>query len=129
MSQENVEVVAEAYAVLRRSGVDAFSAYWADDIEWHTMRSQWFGPRAGRAYLQELVDLFDGFTTEPLELVDAGADRVMIYLRYRGRSKRGGVEIPPEYFAIVIRVHHGKIAHAVEYATKQEALQAVGLSE
>jgi|SRR5215213_10796594 len=129
MSRENVEVVAEAYEVLRCSGVDAFSEYWADDIEWQTMRSQWFGPKAGRAYLQELVDLFDGFTTEPLELIDAGDDRVVMYLRYGGRSKRGGVEIPPEYFAILIRLRHGKIAHAVEYGTKQEALEAVGQSE
>jgi ketosteroid isomerase-like protein len=128
MSQENVAVVKEAYDVLRHSGVDAFSDYWADDIEWHTMRSQWFGPHAGRAYLQELLDLFDGFTTEPLELIDAGDDRVVIYLRYGGRSRRGGVDIPPEYFAIVIRVRRGKIAQAVEYGTKREALEAVGLS-
>jgi hypothetical protein len=59
VSQENVEVVAQAYEALRDSGVDAFSAYWADDIEWYTMRSQWFGRGAGRAYLQELRDLFD----------------------------------------------------------------------
>jgi ketosteroid isomerase-like protein len=62
-------------------------------------------------------------------LIDAGDDRVVIYLRYGGRSRRGGVEIPPEYFAILIRLRHGKIAHAVEYGTKQEALDAVGLSE
>ena len=129
MSQENVALVGEAYEVLTRRGVDAFSAYWADDIEWHTMRSQWFGPRAGRAYLQELVDLFDGFTTEPLELIDAGDDRVVMYLRYGGRSKRGDVQIPLEYFAIVIRVREGKIADAVEYGTKEEALEAVGLAE
>ena len=129
MSQKNVEIVAEAYEVLRRSGIAAFSAYWADDIEWQTSRSQWFGPRAGRAYLQELVDLFDGFTTEPLELIDAGGDRVVAYLRYGGRSKRGDVAIPPEYFAIVLRLRNGMIAHAVEYATKQEALEAAGLPE
>src|ERR671926_1916951 len=129
MSQENVEIVREAYDALRSSGVDAFSDYWADDIEWQTMRSQWFGRGAGRAYLHELVDLFDGFTTEPLELIDAGGDRVVIYLRYGGRSKRGGVEIPAEYFAIVIRIRQGRIAHAVEYGTKREALEAVGLSE
>ena len=129
MSQENVEVVTQAYEALRCSGVDAFSEYWADDIRWKTMRSQWFGPKAGRAYLQELVDLFDSFTTEPLELIDVGDSRVVLYLRYAGRSRRGGVDIPPEYFAIVIQVRHGKIAHAVEYGTKQEALKAVGLSQ
>jgi hypothetical protein len=62
-------------------------------------------------------------------LVDAGDDQVVIYLRYGGRSKRGDVEIPPEYFAILMRLVNGKIAHAVEYATRDEALEAVGLSE
>jgi ketosteroid isomerase-like protein len=129
MSQENMELVAKAYDTLQRSGVDEFSGYWANDIEWHTMRGQWYGRGAGRTYLQELVDLFDDFTTEPLELIDAGEDQVVLYLRYGGRSQRGDVDIPREYFAIVMRVVDGKIAHAVEYATKGEALEAVGLSE
>jgi hypothetical protein len=37
--------------------VDAFTRYWAGDIEWRTMRSTWYGKEAGRAYLQELFDL------------------------------------------------------------------------
>jgi ketosteroid isomerase-like protein len=127
--QETVDVVPAAYDALSSRGVDAFSDYWATDIEWQTMRDRWWGRRAGRAYLQELFDLFDDFTTEPLELIDAGEDRVVVYLRYGGRSKRGGIPVPPEYFAIVIRVRDGKIAKAAEYATRQEALEAVGLSE
>ena len=94
MSQENVEIVGEAYEVLRRSGVEAFSAYWAEDIEWQTMRSD--GAAAGCATGRAV-------RLEPLEFFDAGDDRVVIYLRYGGRSKRGGVQIPPEYFAIVTR--------------------------
>ena len=129
MSQENVEVVQAAYDTLTSSGVEAFSAYWANDIEWRTMRDRWAGRDAGRAYLQELHDLFDDFTTEPLELIDAGGDQVVAYLRYGGQSKRGGVRVPPEYFAIVIRVRHGKIVRATEYATRTEALKAVGRSE
>jgi ketosteroid isomerase-like protein len=129
MSQGNVEVVRDAYEALATRGLDAFSAYWATDIDWQTMRHRWWGREAGRAYLQELFDLFDDLTAEPLELIDAGDDRVVIYLRYGGRSKRGGIPVPPEYFAIVIRVRDGAIAQASEYATRQEALEAVGLSE
>ncbi|MBA3262898.1 MAG: nuclear transport factor 2 family protein [Thermoleophilaceae bacterium] len=129
MSQENVEVVQAAYEALARSGIDAFSDYWSEDIDWRTMRDSWRGKDAGRAYLQELVDLFDDFTTEPIELLDAGAEQVVLYLRYGGRSKRGDMRVPPEYFAIVMRLENGKIAHALEYATRREALEAVGLSE
>jgi ketosteroid isomerase-like protein len=129
MSQENVRIVEAAYEALSSSGIDAFSDYWDDDIEWQTMRERWRGRRAGRAYLQEYVDLFDDFRTEPLELVDAGAERVVIYLRYSGWAKRAGMEVPPEYFAIVIDIHEGKLVRAVEYATRREALEAAGLSE
>ena len=129
MSQENVRVVQAAYDSLITSGPGAFSDYWADDIEWRTMRDRWRGREAGRAYLQELVDFFDDFTTEPLELIDAGDEQVVLYLRYGGRAKRGGMPVPPEYFAIVMKVRNGKIVHALEYATRQEALEAVGLSK
>lgn len=128
MSQENVEVIRAAYAALSADGVEAFSQYWAEDIDWRTMRDRWTGREAGRAYLQELVDLFDEFTTEPIELIDAGGDQVVIYLRYGGRSKRGDVPVPREYFAIVLQVRDRKIGRAVEFATREEALEAVGLT-
>ena len=129
MSQESVEVVRAAYVALDTRGLDAFAEYWAEDIEWQTIRDRWRGREAGRAYLQELVDLFEGFRTEPLELLDAGGQRVVVYLRYGGRSKHSGIPVPPEYFAIVIEVRDGKIAHALEYGTRRDALEAVGLSE
>jgi ketosteroid isomerase-like protein len=129
MSQENLSVVASAYEALTNSGVEAFSDYWSEDIEWRTMRDCWRGREAGRAYLQELVELFDDFTTEPIELTDAGNEQVVLYLRYGGRSKRGGMPVPPEYFAILIQVRNGKIAHALEYATRAEALAAAELRD
>lgn len=37
--------------------------------------------------------------------------------------------MPPEYFAIVIDIRDGKIARAREFATRGDALSAVGLRE
>jgi ketosteroid isomerase-like protein len=129
MSRENVQVVEAAYEALSTGGLDAFAEYWGDDIEWTTMRATWYGKEAGRAYLQELFDLFDEFNTEPIEFIDAAGDRVVLYLRYGGRSKLSGVTVPPEYFAIVLQIHDGKIARGVEYRSRHEALEAVGLGE
>jgi ketosteroid isomerase-like protein len=129
MSQENVEAVRKAYEALSTKGIDAFSDHWADQIEWRTMRDHWHGKEAGRAYLHELLDLFDDLTTETVDLTDAGDEHVVAYLRYGGRSKRSGMAVPPEYFAILMEVRDGKITHALEYATRKEALAAVGLSE
>ena len=129
MSQESVRVAEAAYEALTSSGLDAFADYWADDIEWRTMRSNWYGKKAGGAYMQELLDLFDDLRTEPIEFIDATGDRVVLYLRYDGRSKLSGMSVPPEYFAIVLQIRDGKIAQGVEYRTRAEALEVVGLSE
>jgi ketosteroid isomerase-like protein len=129
MSRESVSVVEAAYKALAGSGLEAFAEYWAGDIEWRTMRGRWHGREAGLAYMREWLDLFDDFTTEPIELIDAGDEQVVIYVRYSGRAKGSGVEVPPEYFAIVLQVREAKIAHALEYATREEALEAAGLRE
>ena len=129
MSRENVRVVQTAYRTFADSGLEAFADYWADDLEWLATRGQWRGREAGLAYMREWLDLFDDFTTEPIDVIDAGDDKVVIYLRYRGRAKGSGIEVPPEYFAIVIEVHDGKFAHALEYATREEALRAAARSE
>jgi len=129
MSQENVDAVREAYEALSTKGIDAFSDFWAEQIEWQTMRDRWRGRQAGRAYLQDLADPFDDFTSEPVDIIDVDDEHVIVYLRYGGRSKRGNVAIPSEYFATVLRVRNGKITQALEFATREEALEAVGLSE
>ncbi|HEX8856810.1 MAG TPA: nuclear transport factor 2 family protein [Thermoleophilaceae bacterium] len=124
MAQDNVSVLREAYETLASRGVDAFSEYWTDDISWDATGGSWSGRQAGRRYLQQWYDLFDEFTTEPLEILDAGDDQVVIFIRYSGRSKLTGMKVPPEYFAILSEMRDGKIARAREYATTAEALAA-----
>jgi ketosteroid isomerase-like protein len=82
-----------------------------------------------RVYLQELLGSFDELKTEPIELIDAGDQRVITVLRYSGREKRTGIEVPSEYFAVVNEVRNGKLVTGREYATREEALEAAGLSE
>lgn len=53
----------------------------------------------------------------------------MLSLRYGGRSKLSGIAVPPEYFAIVLQIRDGKITRGVEYGTREEALEAVGLRQ
>jgi SnoaL-like domain len=65
----------------RAGGLDAFSEYWADDIEWQAIGGRWRGKDAGRAYLREWLDLFDEFRPEPIELIDAGGEQVITVVR------------------------------------------------
>jgi ketosteroid isomerase-like protein len=129
MSQESVRVVEEAYETLASSGIEAFADHWAEDVDWRTMREHLHGRQAGRAYMRDWFDLFDEAHIDVVDLIDVPDDQVVTYLRYSGRTKRDGVQVPPEYFAIVIEVRDGKISRAREYATRAEALEAVRLSK
>jgi ketosteroid isomerase-like protein len=129
MSKEGLEVVEAAWEARGRGGLEAFAEYWADDIEWQAIGGRWCGKHAGRAYLQEWIDLFDEFKPEPVEVIDADGEQVITLVRYGGREKRSGVEVPREYFAVFNKVRDGKIVSGHEYASREEAVKAAGRRE
>jgi hypothetical protein len=45
-----------------------------------------------RAYVEDWLDTFDSFSIEPVELVDAGEDRIIAVLRASGSGKLSGIE-------------------------------------
>ena len=114
MSQENVEIVKVAYEALASGGLDPFMEHFTEDIEYRSIEGApdddgpIHGKQAVRAWLQEWIDMFDGFRIELVELIDADGDAVVEAERYGGRAKRGS---------------------GVEYATREQALEAAGLSE
>ncbi|MGH2965138.1 MAG: nuclear transport factor 2 family protein [Solirubrobacterales bacterium] len=134
MSQENIRTVIDAAAALSRGDVDAFLEYWADDVDYRAVEGapDDHGPihgKAGmRAYVQDWIDTFDQFQVEPLEVIDAGGDRVVAVFRNSGRAKLSGVEADLT-FAALYTVRDGKIVRGREYWTRDEALEAAGLSE
>jgi ketosteroid isomerase-like protein len=127
MSRESVSLVEAAYAVFAARGLDAFAEWWAEDIEWQAIGGRFRGVDAGCAYLQEWFTHFDDLTVEALDVVDAGNDRVVVWVRLSGRAKSSGIAPPPAYFATAIELRDGKIARAVEYPTLAEALEAGSL--
>ena len=63
---------------------------------------------------------------EPNEYIDAG-DRVVVVARLIGRGKKSGVEVSRDW-AYVWTVRGGKALRMEGYATRDEALKAVGLA-
>ena len=55
-------------------------------------------------------------------------DRVLICQRLSGRAKQSGIETQLS-FAAVSTIRNGRVVRVREYATKEEALEAVGLSD
>jgi ketosteroid isomerase-like protein len=134
MSQENVEVVKLAYEAFARGGLDRWVDHFTDDVDWRSIEGNIddvgpiHGKDAVRAWLQDWIDTFDEFWFEPVELIDAGEDTVVVVERYGGRAKLSGVETD-QTEAEVFTIRDGKIARCREYATRHEALEAAGLSE
>jgi ketosteroid isomerase-like protein len=134
VSQENVEVVRAAYAAFARGGLARFMEHFTDDVDYRAVKDapDDIGPIHGktvlRAWLQDWVDMFDGFKMELLELIDAGADRVVALERFGGRAKRSGVETD-QTIGDLFTIRSGKIARCREYATLEQAREAAGLSK
>ena len=107
--------------------------FWADDIDYRAVEGapDDQGPihskDALRAYVQDWLDTFDDFRFEPVELIDAGEDRVIGVMRISGRAKLSGVETDLT-FAVLYSIRDGKIARGREYWTRDEALEAVGVA-
>jgi len=130
MSQENVEVVRGSLKAFADEGLDALAAFWDPEINWRAIEGapddvgEMRGIAASHRYLQEWVDMFDDLTLVPEEIRDLGDDRVVARQHVSGRAKISGAETELRY-AVVYTVRDGKIVRGREYATLQEALEAV----
>lgn len=133
MSEENLETVRRAFAESNRGGIDQGLEDWAPDAVWDWSNGRGFdaGVYRGldeiRAFLEERRAAFEEFRFELVELVEAEPDRVIAdniaYLR-----GRDGIEVEARS-AWLIKFRDGKQISLTLYQSKQEALEAAGLSE
>ena len=107
--------------------------HFTDDVEYHALA----GNRAvdqpchgkdARAWLEDWIDMFDGFWMELVELIDAGGVTVFTAERYGGRARLSGVETDWAH-GMVFTYRDEKIASGHEYPTREQALEAAGLCE
>jgi len=131
MSQENVETTRDMAAAFNRGDLDGWLEYWTDDIDYRAAegalddRGPIHGKDALLAYAQDWRDTFDDFRQEPIELIDAGEDKVIPVLKISGRARLSGVETELTY-AAVYTFRDGRVAVGREYLTRDEALEAAG---
>jgi ketosteroid isomerase-like protein len=74
------------------------------------------------------MEPYDDWSYEAKEILDAGASRVVVTFHQRGRPRDSDSWVEMDY-SIVYTVEGGLIRRAKVYATPEEALEAVGLSE
>ena len=135
MSKENVGVVQAATDAFARDGVDGWLEYFTDDVDYRAAegaiddRGPIHGKDALRAYAEDWTEMFDDVRFEPVEVIDAGDDTVIAVMRISGRPKGTSAEALTLSVAGVSTIRDGKIARSREYWTREEALEAAGLSE
>jgi len=130
VSQANVDVVRRLYDALGGPELDKVTEeIWDPEIEWHA--SELFGVLHGREavlrQIAEFADPFDDWQVVAEELIDAG-DEVVGVTHQRGSGKASGASMNARY-AIVFTIHANRIVRVREYATRAEAVKAVGLEE
>jgi ketosteroid isomerase-like protein len=141
MSQENVEVVrrllgfgAELRAMLSPStnlSDHPWLSLWhpecvIEEVAEVPDAATYRGREGVLAYLKQFAEPFDELRYIPVEVVDCG-DRVLATTDISGRSK-AGAEVQARVFQ-AYRLQDGMVIHVTGYLDRQEALEAVGLSE
>jgi ketosteroid isomerase-like protein len=139
MSQENVELVRRSFeslnSVIRTGELQSFLDEFLDpDIDWRAVEGEiddvggMRGLAAVRRYIEDWLDTFDDMTLTPEEIIEVGADRVLVHQRLSGRGRHTGIETQLT-IAVLYAIRDGRFVKVREYYTKAEALEAVGLSE
>jgi ketosteroid isomerase-like protein len=130
MSQENVEVIRRATEHISETGELAEDCY-DPDVEYKTqpdapVQASYRGLSGLRLSLESLKEAWESMKIETREFIEIDeAIVVALHIQLRGRS---GVELEVDQgWAVWMR--DDKIWRVEQYASKREALKAVGLEE
>jgi len=130
MSQENVEVVRDAYEAWNAGDNHALRELCDPNIIWRPPEG-WPepGPFVGREavmrWFDQLREAFDAYVTELSDIIDAG-DRVVVRQIWHGAGH--GPEANVEATS-VLTVRKGKVIGVEQFWERADALEAAGLRE
>ena len=74
------------------------------------------------------MESFEGLRADVEEYIDAGDDRVLLWVRWAGTGRESGLEVD-WHLAIIYTIREGRIVRGDEYFDRNEALDGVGLRE
>ena len=141
MSQENVELARaalNAFAELDEGLVnpERLEEFFARDVVTTITGFAGFmqegGTLRGADEFLELraawMEPYDDFSYEPVKIIDAGGNRVVVTLHQRGKPHGSNSWVEMDY-GIVYTVEEGLISRVDLYETPEAALEAAGLRE
>ena len=134
MASATVEIVRRSFDAWGRGGVDTALEFLDPDVEWRVRAdlpdaATYHGHDGIRQLFARFEEVLEDMGYEAQEYIDAG-NRVVVPLHWWGRGRLSGVEVAERQGETwVLTVRDGRITEVEEYRHKQQALEAVGLSE
>ena len=137
MSRENVEIVRQIIEASHsddlESRIEATVALWDASCEYTSVTAAlepntYRGHDGLRRYLGDLAERWAEWRSEVEEVIDAGPDTVVATMRFRATGKHSGAPIEAR-LGVVFVLSDGKLLRGHTYQSRDEALEAVGLSE
>jgi ketosteroid isomerase-like protein len=134
MSQENVEVVRRFETSWANRNLEAALECVHDDLEfdWSDSMGPFVGTYKRRAGLTrfwtDMLEAWERFSPEIEEIIDCGPERLITLDVVRARGKGSGIDMEARG-AMLWTVQEGRISRVKMFQTKDEALEAVRLSE
>jgi ketosteroid isomerase-like protein len=133
MSRENVELVGDALAAF--SDPERLSEFFSSDSVWDMSTFAGWPEQAEFRGLDEFFEFRDAWTAPYAEwtyeverILDAGGNQVVATFYQRGKL-HGSDSWSDLRYAIVYTIEAGLIERSQVYASVEQALEAVGLSE
>jgi ketosteroid isomerase-like protein len=131
MSQANVELIERAVAAVNTRDVEAYLACCTEDIELHTpvaaVGGVYEGPGGIRRFFSDVEDAAPDFHLH-VESVRPVDDALLAFVNVTATGRASGLPAGTPT-ANVYEFADGKIRRVRIFADRQQALEAVGLSE
>ncbi len=133
MSQENVEIVRNAFAAYGRGDIEGVLRLCEEDIvivqppDLPGVPPEQRGHRGVVESFSIWPEQWDDYRIELLRIAGAPGDKVFVTTRTRGRGKQSGVAVDME-FSFVFTVREAKISEWRLFVREDQALDAAGLS-
>ena len=129
MSQDNVEIVRNAYDGFRGGDLDAVLDLLDSEVELRDDPrlgdESYHGHQGFVSFLREWLESWESFRIEPQDYVDAG-NQVVAVVRQFGRGKGSGLELDVTVAHVWV-LRNGKIVELNVYLDPADALRAVCL--
>jgi ketosteroid isomerase-like protein len=124
---KNSERVEELYHLARRTNHRELRTRLHDDVTWYPAREGAWNPCVtADQVVQTMLWRADANRLRPGEMIELG-DRVLIQLRGKRLERLGAKGFIPRLFQIVV-FRDGKVASMQDYARREDALAAAGLT-